>query len=351
MSTPAENLLRQMVDIPSPSGEEAQIAAFLARTLPDWGFESHLDEVGNVIGRRGDPAAPMIMLLGHMDTVPSQLPVRQDGTILHGRGTVDAKGPLAAMICAAAAADVSGVQIVVAGVVEEETYGRGATHLAETFRPDAAFVGEPNGWAGVGIGYKGRVMLRYSVNRPSVHTASPEQKATEAAVAFWNTITSYFDEIATGERVFDRPVATLIEMTGTIEDASMVISCRTPPGFDLPAFERVVDEAAAGGILKIDDRTPAVRIPTDSAAVRALCAAIRGHGERPKLKLKTGTADLNIVEPRWQVPAAVYGPGDSGLDHTDREHIDLVEYARAIEVLRDALERLAAELAKPPVGS
>ena len=344
MSTPAEHLLRQMVDIASPSGEEARIAAFLARTLPQWGFETHLDEVGNVIARRGDPDAPMIMLLGHMDTVPSLLPVRQEGTILHGRGTVDAKGPLATMIVAAAAADLPGVQIVVAGVVEEETYGRGATHLSKTFRPDAALVGEPNGWAGVGIGYKGRVMLRYTVSRPSVHTASPEQKASEAAVDFWNTITGYFDEIATGEKVFDRPVATLIEMNATIEQASAVISCRIPPGFDLPAFERLVEVAAGDGILKIDDRTPAVRVDHRSVVVRSLCTAIRGHGQRPTLKLKTGTADLNIVEPRWQVPAAVYGPGDSGLDHTDHEHIDLLEYAQAIEVLREALERLAAEL-------
>lgn len=198
----------------------------------------------------------MIMLMGHMDTVPSQLPVRQEGSILHGRGTVDAKGPLAAMIAAASAAHVPGVQIVVAGVVEEETYGRGATHLGETFSPQAAFVGEPNGWAGVGIGYKGRVMLRYSVSRPSVHTASPEEKASEAAVAFWNTITAYFEHLTVGEKVFDRPVATLVELNATIEQASAVISCRIPPGFDLPAFEDVVQAAAGDGVLVIDDRTP-----------------------------------------------------------------------------------------------
>lgn len=85
-----------------------------------------------------------------------------------------------------------------------------------------------------------------------------------------------------------------------------------------------------------------------SPVVRSLCTAIRARGQRPTLKLKTGTADLNIVEPRWQVPAAVYGPGDSGLDHTDHEHIDLTEYAQAIEVLREALELLAAELTASP---
>ncbi|TWP48858.1 M20/M25/M40 family metallo-hydrolase [Lentzea tibetensis] len=345
MSTRAENLLRQMVDIPSPSGEEAAIAGFLAEVLPDFGFdEAYVDEVGNVIARRGDPAAPMIMLVGHMDTVPSQIPVRQEGTILHGRGTVDAKGPLATMICAAAEASAEGVQIVVAGVVEEETFGKGATHLAETFRPAVGFVGEPNGWAGVGIGYKGRVMMQIDVSRPSVHTASPEEKASEAGVAFWNKVVDYCTEVSTSDKAFERPIATLVEMKGDIEVASLTISVRTPPGFDLPAFEEFVVDAAGSDLLKIDDRTPAVRVDTAGSAVRALMAGIRARGERPRLKLKTGTADLNIVEPAWQVPMAVYGPGDSSLDHTDREHIDLVEYQQAIDVLKDALERLAEDL-------
>jgi len=341
----AEALLRRMVEIPSPSGDEAAVAAHLVRILPEFGLQTHVDDVGNVIGRRGDPAAPMIVLVGHMDTVPSPVPVRQEGTILYGRGTVDAKGPLATMIAAAATADVGDVQIVVAGVVEEETYGRGATHLAQTLRPDAGIVGEPNGWAGVGIGYMGRVMLRYDASRASVHTASPQQKATEAAVEFWNGLTRYCDGVAGGAGVFDRPHPTLLEMRGTLEEATLTGSVRTPPGFDVDAFERALlagtDEA---DVLTISDRTPAVRVDHRGPVVRALCAAIRSRGERPRLKLKTGTADLNIVEPVWQVPMAVYGPGDSALDHTDHEHIDLVEYGGAIDVLREALELLAREL-------
>ncbi|MGP0052373.1 MAG: acetyl-lysine deacetylase, partial [Solirubrobacteraceae bacterium] len=70
------------------------------------------------------------------------------------------------------------------------------------------------------------------------------------------------------------------------------------------------------------------------------------HDRRPKLKLKTGTADLNIIAPHWPVPLAVYGPGDSRLDHTAGEHIDLVEYALAIDVLRHALERVAEGLTR-----
>ncbi|MFI9720166.1 [LysW]-lysine hydrolase [Streptomyces sp. NPDC052396] len=344
MTARAESLLRRMVEIPSPSGQEAELAAFLARELPEWGFTAQLDEVGNVIARRGAPEGPVIMLIGHMDTVPDQLPVRQEGTVLHGRGTVDAKGPLATMICAAAAAETAGVQLVVAGVTEEETFGRGATHLARTQRADVAIVGEPNGWSGVGIGYKGRVVVRYDVSRPAVHTASPAEKASEAAIAFWNRVADYCERNSPSERAFERPIPTLVEMGGTIEEARLTVAVRTPPGFDLADFERFLGEAAGDAVLKIDDRTPPVRVDHRGPAVRALCAGIRARGARPVLKLKTGTADLNILEPAWQVPMAVYGPGDSSLDHTSREHIDLTEYATAIDVLRDALERLAGEL-------
>lgn len=346
MTTREEALLRRMVEIPSPSGDERELAECLARSLPDWGFDSHLDEVGNVISRRGNPNAPMIMLVGHLDTVPGQIPVWQEGSIVHGRGTVDAKGPLATMICAAAQADVSQAQIVVAGVIEEETCGRGAHHLAETFQPDVGIVGEPNSWAGVGIGYKGRFMLRYDVSRSATHTASPEEKATEAAVAFWNRVTEHLAGYAPGQRVFDRPLATLVDISGTIEQASLTLSCRTPPGFDLETFELFLAEAGGDATLVIDDRTPAVLVDSAGLAVRALCAGIRSHGGRPKLKLKSGTADLNIVGPAWQVPMAVYGPGDSSLDHTDHEHIDLGEYATSIAVLGVALERMADELSR-----
>jgi LysW-gamma-L-lysine carboxypeptidase len=51
---------------------------------------------------------------------------------------------------------------------------------------------------------------------------------------------------------------------------------------------------------------------------------------------------MNVVGPAWGCPILAYGPGDSALDHTPREHISLAEYGRAIAVLKDALARLAS---------
>ena len=49
---------------------------------------------------------------------------------------------------------------------------------------------------------------------------------------------------------------------------------------------------------------------------------------------------MNIVGPRWNCPIVAYGPGDSALDHTPDEHINLDEYLRAIDVLTLALETI-----------
>jgi LysW-gamma-L-lysine carboxypeptidase len=58
----------------------------------------------------------------------------------------------------------------------------------------------------------------------------------------------------------------------------------------------------------------------------------------PRFVVKTGTADMNVVAPHWpETPVLAYGPGDSNLDHTPNEHIDLNEYLRAIEVLKGTL--------------
>ena len=49
---------------------------------------------------------------------------------------------------------------------------------------------------------------------------------------------------------------------------------------------------------------------------------------------------MNVVGPVWNCPILAYGPGDSALDHTPEEHLDLDEYLSAIEVLAEVLSRL-----------
>ena len=57
--------------------------------------------------------------------------------------------------------------------------------------------------------------------------------------------------------------------------------------------------------------------------------------------MKTGTSDMNILAPVWGCPTLAYGPGDSKLDHTPHEAIELDEFERGVEVLTAALSQLA----------
>jgi LysW-gamma-L-lysine carboxypeptidase len=47
------------------------------------------------------------------------------------------------------------------------------------------------------------------------------------------------------------------------------------------------------------------------------------------------------VGPAWGCPIVAYGPGDSSLDHTPDEHIEIDEFLRTIDVLAHTLETLA----------
>ena len=99
--TDAIDLLTKLVSIASPSTQEARASAYLAAWMNAHGFAAHVDEAGNAVGSRGN--GPLeILLLGHIDTFSGEVPVRREGDILFGRGTVDAKGPLCTFVAAAA---------------------------------------------------------------------------------------------------------------------------------------------------------------------------------------------------------------------------------------------------------
>jgi LysW-gamma-L-lysine carboxypeptidase len=341
----AVDLLHRMVAIPSVSGHEHELARFLVDTMTELGFEAHVDDAGNAVGVIGDTGAPTIMLLGHLDTVPGGPPVRLDGDRLYGRGSVDAKGPLATMIVAAVRAGAAGARIVVVGAVDEERDSVGAHHIVATQHADAVVIGEPSGAGTIVVGYKGVLRFTYTVHRPQAHTSSPEPNAAEVAAAFWESLRSRY--AVDGGRVFDQLSPTLIGMTGDLVRADLVISCRTPPDFDTDAFLADVRGLAGDAQLTVLETTPAIRRSRADPVARALAGAVRAHTGNAEFKVKLGTSDMNVVGPAWRVPIATYGPGDPHLDHTPTEHIDLPEYLLAVAILTDAIDRLATELMSP----
>lgn len=340
----AIELLHEMVGMPSPSGAEEKFACRLRAAMADLGFGTRRDNVGNVVGEIGNGHGPAVLLLGHLDTVDRPMPVRREAGRLYGRGAVDAKGALATMVCAAAANPGFPGTLRVAAVVEEETSGsRGAVHLMTTTSvPDVLIVGEPSGWSGVIVGYKGKLDLTYRVRRPPVHSASPLEKASEVAFDFWRSL----QELVGGRpdhAAFDRAAATLGGFGGDAVEAGLQVDCRLPPGFDTSRLLAELQTRTRGGELRITQNVPAVLAPPGNCAARSLAAAIRRQGGTPVRKVKTGTSDMNTVATRWDVPMAAYGPGDATLSHGENEHLEIDEFLRALAVLSGAIAELGDE--------
>jgi [amino group carrier protein]-lysine/ornithine hydrolase len=340
--TYAAGLLRRMLEIPSPSYGEARLAAFLVDAMSELGFTAYVDEAGNAVGELDRGEGPTLMLLGHMDTISGQIPVSCDDGRLYGRGAVDAKGPLATMICAAARArDFTG-RVVVVGAVEEETpLSRGAHAIVRTHQaPDAVVIGEPSGWSTVVLGYKGKIDLRYEVECEPTHPSSPEPKAAELVSQAWARLLDLLGPEA-GHHAFDHPGATLVSISGDPSRAEAEFDVRIPPGFDVDGLVSGLREQLAAGRLEVLNTVRACRADRRNEVVRALTAGIREQRGRPVMKVKTATSDMNTLAEAWDVPMATYGPGDSRLDHSGREHIMIADYYRGIAVLSRALAELA----------
>ena len=342
-SVDVAELLTAMLSVPSPSGEEDAMASLLVSRLLRAGFDVDVDAAGNVVAAWG--AGPeTIALVGHIDTVPGAIDVRRDGDVLHGRGAVDAKGPLAAAIAAVSRQPRDGGRrYVVVGAVEEETTSRGARHLAESMAaPSALVILEPSGWDAVTIGYKGSLRLRATVDQPHAHGAGREPSAPDRCIALVRALQDRAvraggDAAGVFDRIDVRVLGFNSESDGLTDRAGVDLGVRTPPGCDTDALIELARSSAPAAAVTVLGREPGVRTDRRSRIARDLVGAIRSGGGTPRFKLKTGTSDLNILGPAWGCQAVAYGPGDSQLDHTPREHISISELERAVMVLEIAL--------------
>jgi succinyl-diaminopimelate desuccinylase len=179
---------RRLVQTPSLPGHEVEVASLIKAEMGRLGFdEVTTDHMGNVIGRVRGGEGPVLMLNGHMDHVDPGDPATwayppHSGDVvegeLWGRGSVDMKGPLAAMIYAVGLIKQHNISppgdLVVACVVMEEVGGLGTQALVGHLKPHVAVVGESSG-GGLMRGHRGRLELVVRVAGRSVHASVPEQ--------------------------------------------------------------------------------------------------------------------------------------------------------------------------------
>lgn len=181
---------KQLMVIPSVTGNEGPVAEFLASHLQARGYRVERQELGgDRFNIRAFAGGARVILCTHIDTVPPVLPVNEDAEFLYGRGACDSKGIIAAMLEAGDRLRTDGVShFGYLFVVSEETDGSGAK-AANTldWNCEYVIVGEPtnNQLARV---QKGTLMANLTVAGRAAHSGYPEA-GISAIENLWRVLT------------------------------------------------------------------------------------------------------------------------------------------------------------------
>ena len=351
--------LEKALKIYTPSLREKSLAEFLVDKCDDLGFNDiHTDEVGNVIATKGS-GSPKILFCGHMDTVPGRIRVRKEDDYLFGRGSSDAKGPLIAMLFAAASAQENGGTVMFVGAVDEEGNATGIKNLVKN-KPnvDYAIFGEPSGIKQVTIAYKGRIAINLKINvKNSAHASAPwlAKNAIEESALFTREIKRSLEADQEVKNKGMQLTATITEIKGglshnvTPQECNSTLDIRIPVDMNCNMVEekisKVVNEIAekqkVEAFYSILDETEPFEANHNSSLVRSLTLSVLDvEKKRPMLIRKTGTGDMNVIGNQLKIPVVTFGPGDPHAAHTIDEKISITEYLRGIEILKRTIEHL-----------
>lgn len=386
LDTPAmEAFLQDLVRTPSvylpdvAGANEEAVARKVFNLLAGWGWDARLEEIArgrpNVIadlpGALGP--GPLLLMEGHTDVVTpgdraawSDDPFsgRVEGRRLYGRGAVDMKGGLAAMLFAARAIQLAGApfrgRLRLLVPVDEEGMMLGIKQIVASGYADGAagcIVCEPEGRE-LCLAHKGSLRLRLISYGRIAHGAMPHT-GVNALAGMVRWLGRVLDlEAALNAEQGMHPLLGPSYISPTVARAplsgdSSQINClpdlcdafldiRTVPGLDHAALiERIAglgeDLRAAHPAYRfaieiVDDRPPTELDPTHPLARAVAAAHEQVYGAPPALGGVPGSTDGTIISRDRGVPVVVYGPGDKWLPHQPDEYVDLDEVASAAQV-------------------
>ena len=361
MKMDAVDFLDALVATPSPSGKEQKVAQLCLQYLKQFSFErAWIDKAGNAVAtnyphKTGD--RPDLLLFGHMDTISSPLTHRREGNRIYGRGAVDAKSPLAALLTAGAeCAGSTPLKIMAAGVVEEEiTTSKGIRHLLTYAKPRMAINGEPSNTNGITIAYKGRLVVECRTHGKSTHAGMASENPIERTIEYYQKLRATYP---LHKNNFDSVIMNLTQIAGGSREAlnvvpsalDFVIDVRVPPSIENRKVTRTFRSLAPSSVsVKVHENIPGAETSPNHPLCRAMVSGIRDNGLAPRYVKKSGSADMNITS-HAGVPTIAYGPGDSSLDHTPHEVIDIADYKKSIAILKSAIASVRAD-ALPSLAS
>jgi len=325
-------LTRELINIPSLTGDELAVGQYLARFLGERGFRVERQEVApdrfNVIATTG--ASPRIVLSTHMDTVPEFIEFSEDDEFIYGRGSCDAKGIIAAQIFAAERLRAEGIEdIGLLFTVDEErgSIGAAAANKHSLARECRYLInGEPTDNR-LAAGTKGAVQVSIVTEGRAAHSAYPEagESAIEKLLDILETIRNWeWPE----DGYFGATTCNIGVLEGGTRPNVIADSARAELqlrlGIDIEQVKRVL-EAAVGtrGRLEYASANNPMRLFTVPGFEPCI---VRFATDIPYL-------------PAWG-RALLIGPGSILDAHTDHERISKRELNQAVELYVDLVKRL-----------
>lgn len=327
-------LTRTLIDIPSLSGEEAEVGLFLFSYLERLGYSVERQEVednrANIIATLEEP--PRVVLSTHMDTVPPHIASGEDADYIYGRGACDAKGIIAAQVLAAERLRAEGVRnIGLLFTVDEElgSLGARAANVHPRARDCRYLVnGEPTDNK-LATGSKGSLRLIIKTEGRAAHSAYPEHGES--------AIEKLLDVLA-DIRAMHWPTDEFFSETtcniGTIRGGTRpnVIPAEAQAELQI----RLVTDAAP--VREAVERAVAGRARVEylSTANPVRMLAVAGFEQRV-VRFTTDIPQLS----NWGVPLLI-GPGSILLAHTSKERVGKRELAQAVDLYTGLVRTLLA---------
>ena len=358
-------ILADLVRIPSETGQETAATEYLRRFLQGLGAEALFDDGVNLAAALDWGPGPALLFLAHHDTVPAGDPANWshdpcgaevEGDRLYGRGAVDDKGGLAAMLATARvlcreAPPLRG-RLILASVREEtsDLAERGILRLLEAgLRADFAVVGEPSGH-NVALGHRGRYVLRLQARGRAAHASVPEKGVN--AISHIAAVIQALDSMALPEHtVLGRGTQAVTRITGgvaqnVIPEAATIDVDRRPVVGETPESVVAGIEAA---LAPLRSRIPALEVFVDvlstlhpslvnegEAIVQAGLRAIEAAGgtARPPGAMRDGHTDQEWLVNDAAIPTIILGPGSAANMHGPDEYVEISQVMQATEIYR-----------------
>jgi succinyl-diaminopimelate desuccinylase len=344
----------------NPPAQDQAISHFLAGYLEDLGMEVSCEDLGqgrvNILAIwEGQTPGPVLLLNGHLDVVaPGQgwtvdpfAGVVKDG-YLYGRGAVDMKSNIAALILAVKTLKNSRIplkgSIALALVADEEVGQTGTRTLAQNgFKADFALVAEPTNLIPV-TAHKGRRIYEVSALGKTSHAAMPEYgvNSIEHLLVFLDSLLTEIHCLKEAPHpLLDLPTCTLTTIRGGTAINSVPDHCRATIDYRyLPAqspaqidaeFQRIADLVKSRhGDARLDWKvlfdSPSLECSENMRLVQSLRKAIQIlTGKDPGINGMKVSTDAGIFSRVMGIPTVVCGPGEPSQMHRVDERIEIAE--------------------------